>query len=235
MNPLTLIRTHAHTALFWQLWLKVPEDKLALIKIIVENLHNSSLLIDDIEDGSQTRSSPASNETTQMLLTIFSFTLLYKTSSPILTCSPGVAGPRRTASTATPPPSTAPTTSTSRRGPGTHIPLTRNFECASLLLSRCSLSVCLCLFLSVFRRCRSAQPCSVRRLCPSSWRRCSICTGARGWISTGETTPPAPARRTIRCACARACLRVVVLVPAAQANFGHEVGSALILSSGRVW
>ncbi|ORY31128.1 terpenoid synthase [Rhizoclosmatium globosum] len=36
-------------------WLKVPEDKLKLISEIIEMLHTASLLIDDVEDGSDLR------------------------------------------------------------------------------------------------------------------------------------------------------------------------------------
>lgn len=36
-------------------WMRVPEDKLAIIKDITEMLHNASLLIDDIEDDSMLR------------------------------------------------------------------------------------------------------------------------------------------------------------------------------------
>lgn len=39
----------------FQLWLQIPEDKLELIKAIISKLHNASLLIDDIEDGSEVR------------------------------------------------------------------------------------------------------------------------------------------------------------------------------------
>ncbi|EDQ91858.1 uncharacterized protein MONBRDRAFT_35977 [Monosiga brevicollis MX1] len=36
-------------------WLKVPDDKLAIIKEVTKILHNASLLIDDIEDNSKLR------------------------------------------------------------------------------------------------------------------------------------------------------------------------------------
>ena len=39
----------------FQLWLQVPPDKLQTIKDIVADLHNASLLIDDIEDNSNLR------------------------------------------------------------------------------------------------------------------------------------------------------------------------------------
>ncbi|KAI8924092.1 isoprenoid synthase domain-containing protein [Entophlyctis helioformis] len=39
----------------FQLWLDVPKDKLETIKHIVEMLHTASLLVDDVEDGSDLR------------------------------------------------------------------------------------------------------------------------------------------------------------------------------------
>jgi geranylgeranyl diphosphate synthase type 3 len=39
----------------FQLWLQIPEDKLAAIKEIITSLHNASLLVDDIEDNSKMR------------------------------------------------------------------------------------------------------------------------------------------------------------------------------------
>ncbi|OJA20136.1 hypothetical protein AZE42_09305 [Rhizopogon vesiculosus] len=39
----------------FNLWLNVPEDKLAVINRVVSLLHNASLLVDDIEDDSQLR------------------------------------------------------------------------------------------------------------------------------------------------------------------------------------
>lgn len=39
----------------FQQWLKIPEDKLLIIKDIVRSLHNASLLVDDIEDSSKLR------------------------------------------------------------------------------------------------------------------------------------------------------------------------------------
>ncbi|GBG27829.1 Geranylgeranyl pyrophosphate synthase [Hondaea fermentalgiana] len=39
----------------FQEWLRIPEDKLPIIKQIVGSLHNASLLIDDIEDDSKLR------------------------------------------------------------------------------------------------------------------------------------------------------------------------------------
>ncbi|KAJ7362174.1 Geranylgeranyl pyrophosphate synthase [Desmophyllum pertusum] len=36
-------------------WLRIPEDKLQVIAEVVKMLHNSSLLIDDIEDNSKLR------------------------------------------------------------------------------------------------------------------------------------------------------------------------------------
>ncbi|KAI8610655.1 quemao protein [Chytriomyces sp. MP71] len=39
----------------FDLWLKVPSDKLRLIAEIIEMLHTASLLIDDVEDGSDLR------------------------------------------------------------------------------------------------------------------------------------------------------------------------------------
>ena len=39
----------------FNVWLKIPADKVDTIKQIVSRLHNASLLVDDIEDGSQLR------------------------------------------------------------------------------------------------------------------------------------------------------------------------------------
>ncbi|XP_031559006.1 geranylgeranyl pyrophosphate synthase-like [Actinia tenebrosa] len=39
----------------FNLWLKIPEDKLNIISDVVKMLHNSSLMIDDIEDNSKLR------------------------------------------------------------------------------------------------------------------------------------------------------------------------------------
>ena len=39
----------------FQEWLHIPQDKVGAIKHIVGELHNASLLIDDIEDNSQLR------------------------------------------------------------------------------------------------------------------------------------------------------------------------------------
>jgi geranylgeranyl diphosphate synthase type 3 len=39
----------------FQQWLQAPEEKIAMIKDIVDSLHNASLLVDDIEDGSKMR------------------------------------------------------------------------------------------------------------------------------------------------------------------------------------
>lgn len=39
----------------FQAWLQIPEEKVAAIKDIIDSLHNASLLIDDIEDGSKLR------------------------------------------------------------------------------------------------------------------------------------------------------------------------------------
>lgn len=39
----------------FQLWLQIPDDKVASIKGIIDALHTASLLIDDIEDGSMMR------------------------------------------------------------------------------------------------------------------------------------------------------------------------------------
>ena len=36
-------------------WLKIPQQKIETIKSIISRLHNASLLVDDIEDGSQLR------------------------------------------------------------------------------------------------------------------------------------------------------------------------------------
>lgn len=39
----------------FQVWLRIPPDRVESIKNIVSELHNASLLVDDIEDGSQLR------------------------------------------------------------------------------------------------------------------------------------------------------------------------------------
>lgn len=39
----------------FQLWLGIPSEKILNIKSIISYLHNSSLLIDDIEDNSKMR------------------------------------------------------------------------------------------------------------------------------------------------------------------------------------
>jgi geranylgeranyl diphosphate synthase type 3 len=39
----------------FQMWLRIPEDRTRDIKSIISYLHNSSLLIDDIEDNSKMR------------------------------------------------------------------------------------------------------------------------------------------------------------------------------------
>jgi geranylgeranyl diphosphate synthase type 3 len=39
----------------FQLWLDIPPEKVVAIKEIIDSLHNASLLIDDIEDGSSLR------------------------------------------------------------------------------------------------------------------------------------------------------------------------------------
>ena len=39
----------------FQAWLRIPEDKISVIKEIVASLHNASLLVDDIEDNSKLR------------------------------------------------------------------------------------------------------------------------------------------------------------------------------------
>jgi geranylgeranyl diphosphate synthase type 3 len=39
----------------FQFWIKVPEDDLNIIKQVISMLHCASLLVDDIEDGSELR------------------------------------------------------------------------------------------------------------------------------------------------------------------------------------
>merc|ERR1719261_1112302 len=39
----------------FNVWLKIPPEKVTQIKSIISRLHNASLLVDDIEDGSQLR------------------------------------------------------------------------------------------------------------------------------------------------------------------------------------
>jgi len=39
----------------FQKWLRIPEEKITSIKQIITELHNASLLVDDIEDGSHLR------------------------------------------------------------------------------------------------------------------------------------------------------------------------------------
>ena len=53
-NPGKLVRTKLIEA-FSSEWLRVPADKLKAITDVVEMLHTASLLIDDIEDGSNLR------------------------------------------------------------------------------------------------------------------------------------------------------------------------------------
>jgi len=52
-------------------WFKVPDEKLNIIDEMIDMLHNASLLIDDIEDGSDLRrSSPAAHVIYGIPLTI---------------------------------------------------------------------------------------------------------------------------------------------------------------------
>jgi geranylgeranyl diphosphate synthase, type III len=39
----------------FQVWMQIPEEKIVTIKEIITELHNASLLVDDIEDGSHLR------------------------------------------------------------------------------------------------------------------------------------------------------------------------------------
>ena len=39
----------------FNVWLKIPQQKIEAIKSIISRLHNASLLVDDLEDGSQLR------------------------------------------------------------------------------------------------------------------------------------------------------------------------------------
>jgi len=39
----------------FNVWLRIPDDKLEIIKRITERLHNASLMIDDVEDNSRLR------------------------------------------------------------------------------------------------------------------------------------------------------------------------------------
>ncbi|KAH8423754.1 bifunctional terpene synthase/polyprenyl synthetase family protein [Aspergillus melleus] len=52
------IREHAIDAL--NVWFRVPAEKLAIIKSIITILHNASLMLDDLEDGSELRRGKAS-------------------------------------------------------------------------------------------------------------------------------------------------------------------------------
>ncbi|OTF73195.1 geranylgeranyl pyrophosphate synthase-like protein, partial [Euroglyphus maynei] len=50
-----LIQVNATRVGAFNHWLQIPDDKLKLINSIIEMLHNSSLLIDDIEDNATLR------------------------------------------------------------------------------------------------------------------------------------------------------------------------------------
>ena len=39
----------------FQQWLRIPQDKVEAVKAVVTDLHNASLLVDDIEDNSRLR------------------------------------------------------------------------------------------------------------------------------------------------------------------------------------
>ncbi|RAH79187.1 putative geranylgeranyl diphosphate synthase [Aspergillus japonicus CBS 114.51] len=52
------VREHAIDAL--NVWFRVPAEKLAIIKSIITILHNASLMLDDLEDGSELRRGKAS-------------------------------------------------------------------------------------------------------------------------------------------------------------------------------
>lgn len=45
------------------IWYKIPEDKLVTIKTITSLLHNASLMLDDLEDGSDLRRGRPSTHT----------------------------------------------------------------------------------------------------------------------------------------------------------------------------
>ncbi|XP_062519687.1 geranylgeranyl pyrophosphate synthase-like [Corticium candelabrum] len=51
--PGKAVRVHLIEA--FNVWLKIPDDKLEIIKVITQMLHNASLMIDDIEDNSRLR------------------------------------------------------------------------------------------------------------------------------------------------------------------------------------
>ena len=59
-------------------WLQVPEEELKLISEVTQILHNASLLLDDIEDGSELRrGAPTAHKVFGEALTINSANYLY--------------------------------------------------------------------------------------------------------------------------------------------------------------
>ncbi|KAK8824590.1 hypothetical protein WA577_006986 [Blastocystis sp. JDR] len=62
----------------FQRWLQIPEEKLLIIREIVNSLHTSSLMIDDIEDNSkQRRGVPAAHEVFGVASTINAANFVY--------------------------------------------------------------------------------------------------------------------------------------------------------------
>ena len=62
----------------FNVWLQVPEKPLKLISEVISMLHNASLLLDDIEDGSELRrGAPTAHKVFGEALTINSANYLY--------------------------------------------------------------------------------------------------------------------------------------------------------------
>ena len=62
----------------FNVWLRVPEKQLQQISEITQMLHNASLLLDDIEDGSERRRGvPAAHKVFGEALTINSANYVY--------------------------------------------------------------------------------------------------------------------------------------------------------------
>ena len=62
----------------FNIWLQVPEKPLKLISEVIQMLHNASLLLDDIEDGSELRrGAPTAHKVFGEALTINSANYLY--------------------------------------------------------------------------------------------------------------------------------------------------------------
>ena len=55
LHALSGKKTRSKLIVAFDSWFRVPREKLIIIEEIISMLHNASLLIDDIEDGSQRR------------------------------------------------------------------------------------------------------------------------------------------------------------------------------------